>query len=115
MSKELKPNGDPSVVIDLKFYKYQGQFDDEGLVDPLALQKPLVDGNGVAYVMLDDGRHNLVYVGQQIGGFNANELAAPIPEPAVYALMLVGLGFVGVAVRRRNQRLGGRPCALSGP
>ena len=115
VSKELKPNGDPSVVIDLKFYKYQGQFDDEGLVDPLALQKPLVDGNGVAYVMLDDGRHNLVYVGQQIGGFNANELAAPIPEPAVYALMLVGLGFVGVAVRRRNRRLGGRPCALSGP
>ena len=69
----------------------------------MALQKPLVDGNGVAYVMLADGRHNLVYVGQQIRSFNANELAAPIPEPEVYALMLVGLGFVGVAVRRHNR------------
>ena len=51
LSKELKPNGDPSVVIDLKFYKYQGQFDDEGLVDPVSSQKPHVDANGVAYVL----------------------------------------------------------------
>lgn len=104
VSKELKPNGDPSLVIDLKFYKYQGQFDHEGLVDPLTDQKPLVDGNGVAYVMLGDGRHDLDYVGQQIGGFNANELAAPVPEPEVYAMMLVGLGAVGFAVRRRYHR-----------
>jgi hypothetical protein len=70
LSKELKPNGDPSVVIDLKFYKYQGQFDGEGLVDPVSSQRPHVDANGVAYVLLPDEngvdvRHDLVYVGQQ--------------------------------------------------
>jgi hypothetical protein len=108
LSKELKPNGDPAVVIDLKFYKYQGQFDDEGLVDPVSSQKPHVDDNGVAYVLLPDDngidvRHDLVYVGQQVGGFNANELAPPIPEPEVYAMMLAGLGLVGAVARRRNR------------
>lgn len=108
VSKELQPNGDPSLVIDLKFYKYQGRFDDDGLVDPVTSQKPRVDAAGIAYVMLPDAngidvRHDLVYVGQQVGGFNANELAAPIPEPEAYAMMLAGLGLVGAVVRRRRR------------
>ncbi|WP_294274274.1 PEP-CTERM sorting domain-containing protein [Propionivibrio sp.] len=102
LSKEIKPNGDPSVVIDMKFYKYQGQFDGEGLVDPVANEFPHVDLKNIAYVILADGRHDLVYVGQQVGGFNANELAAPIPEPETYAMMLAGLGLVITIARRRN-------------
>lgn len=106
ISKELKPNGDPAVVIDLKFYKYEGQFDGEGLVDPASNQRPHVDANGVAYVILQengvDVRHDLVYVGQQVGGFNAQELAAPIPEPRAYALMLAGLGAIAAVIRRRQ-------------
>lgn len=104
VSKELKPNGDPAVVLNLKFYKYEGQFDNEGLVDPVSSQRPHVDANGVAYVVLQenglDVRHDLVYVGQQVGGFNAQELAAPIPEPEVYTLMLAGLGVIAAAARR---------------
>jgi hypothetical protein len=103
LSKELKPSGDPSVVIDLKFFKYQGQFDGEGLVDPVGSQRPHLDAKGVAYVILDDGRHDLVYVGQQVGGFNANELAPAIPEPQIYALLLAGLGLIGTAARRRSR------------
>lgn len=108
LSKELKPNGDPAVVIDLKFYKYQGRFDAEGLGDPASNQRPHVDANGVAYVILQengvDVRHDLAYVGQQVGGFNAQELAAPIPEPHVSALMLAGLGVIAMAWRRRQGR-----------
>lgn len=109
LSKEFKPNGDPAVVIDLKFYKYQGQFDGEGLVDPLASQKPQVDALGIAYVMLPDQngievRHDLVYVGQQVGGFNAQELAPPIPEPHTWALLMAGLTVVGSVARRKGRR-----------
>lgn len=109
LSKEFKPNGDPAVVIDLKFYKYQGQFDGEGLVDPLASQKPQVDALGIAYVMLPDQngievRHDLVYVGQQVGGFNAQELAPPIPEPHTWALLMAGLAMVGSVARRKGRR-----------
>jgi hypothetical protein len=97
----------------MKFYQYQGRFDHEGLVDPLRSndpaidQSPHVDADGIAYVMLPDNlgnmvRHDLAYVGQQVGGFNANELAAPIPEPRTYVMMLAGLGLLGLAVRRRK-------------
>lgn len=115
VSKELKPNGDPSVVINLKFYEYLGRFDDDGLVDPVKEQKPQVDDKGIAFVMLPDKdgilvRHDLVYVGQQVGGFNANELAAPIPEPETYVMMTVGLGLIGWQLRRNRNRLGAR-CA----
>lgn len=34
--------------------------------------------------------------------FNANPVAAPVPEPETYALMLAGLGLVGMAARRRR-------------
>jgi hypothetical protein len=105
LSKELKPNNEPSVVIDLKFYKYQGKYDDDGKVDPSVL--PLVDADNQAYIMLPDAngvdvRHDLVYVGQQIGGFNAYEAAAAIPEPQTWALMLAGM--IGIVARTRRGR-----------
>jgi len=49
------------------------------------------------------------------GGFNANEIAAAVPEPEVYALMLAGLGAIGFAARRRNRRSGGPPSSGVGP
>jgi hypothetical protein len=33
------------------------------------------------------------------------DVAAPIPEPEAYAMMLAGLGLLGVAARRRKQKL----------
>lgn len=33
-----------------------------------------------------------------------NFVAAPIPEPETYAMMLAGLGLLGIAARRRKQR-----------
>jgi len=44
---------------------------------------------------------------QAVGVFDKTlriSLAAPIPEPETYALMLAGLGLLGVAARRRADR-----------
>lgn len=91
VSKEINPNGDPSVVLRLEFYKYLGSFDDEGLVDPQASEKP--KGNVLnAYVG--------AYVGQQIAGFNAVQ-APPVPEPQSWLLMAAGLGLV---LRQRQRQ-----------
>lgn len=93
VSKAVDPKGDPSVVIRYEFYKYLGQFDDEGLVDPLTEQIPV--GN-----TLNEFVGN--YVGEQIAGFNA--VAAPVPEPQTWALMLSGIGVIGWLRRRRSMR-----------
>jgi hypothetical protein len=34
--------------------------------------------------------------------------AAPVPEPATYAMLVAGLGLLGVAARRRNSKRQGR-------
>jgi hypothetical protein len=41
--------------------------------------------------------------GSYAGNLN---LAAPIPEPATYAMLLVGVGLLGLASRRKNDKLG---------
>lgn len=43
-------------------------------------------------------------VGAPLGYYTFTAVAAPVPEPETYALMLAGLGVVGfVAARRRNR------------
>lgn len=90
VSKSLNLNGDPSVVIRYQFYKYLGNFDGEGLVDPTAAQTPT--GN-ILNASVGD------YVGEQIAGFNAVQA---VPEPETYALMLTGLAVVGLGCLRRS-------------
>jgi hypothetical protein len=36
--------------------------------------------------------------------FGGTVSAAPIPEPETYAMLLVGLGMLGFAARRRKQQ-----------
>jgi hypothetical protein len=66
-------------------------------------------GSGVFTVEADCGLEVCVYLDiagmQQRGqeaGYGGNLIAAAIPEPETYALMLAGLAAVGFAVRRRK-------------
>lgn len=86
----INPNGEPSVVIRYPFYKYLGRFDAEGLVDPTGAQTP--HGN-VLNASVGD------HVGEQIAGFNALQA---VPEPASWALMLVGVAAGMLRLRRRR-------------
>jgi len=88
VSKAVDLHGDPSLAIRYEFYKYKGNFDDEGLVDPLSSQTP--HGNTLNEWVGD-------YVGEQIAGFNAVQA---IPEPQTYALLLAGLLVVTWRARR---------------
>jgi len=95
----------PSVVYKFQFFNYLGQYDDEGYVDPMSAadgedQFPTLDESGQAYVTIGGERQYLDFVGQQIAGFNAQEVAA-VPEPATWLLMLSGVGGLAAWKRRR--------------
>ena len=92
VTKSVDMKGDPAAVWRFQFYKYLGNLDDEGIVDPLTSEIPVGDALN-QYVG--------AFVGQQIAGFNANEVPA-VPEPQTWALMLTGLATVGASVRRRR-------------
>lgn len=97
----------PSVVYKFQFFNHVGQYDDDGSVDPqsgrngLENQMPQIDAAGLAFVTIDGQRQDLNFVGQQIAGFNANEVPA-VPEPHSGALMLAGQALVGRLAGRRG-------------
>lgn len=93
VTKALNLNGDPSVVVRYQFFKYLGTFDGEGLVDPTAAETPI--GNAVNASVG-------AYVGEQIAGFNA--AVQVVPEPSTFALMVAGLGLIGLRRARKSEQ-----------
>ena len=100
VTKSIDLGGTPTVAIRFEFYQYNGNFDDEVLVDP---------NSGDFRRVLDAARDKFVdvptdaalgpFVGQQIAAFNAQ--VAAVPEPGSFALMLGGLAAL-VGWKRRS-------------
>lgn len=59
---------------------------------------------GYAYVLRADGMRILDYVNPE----GHSDYVASVPEPETYAMMLAGIGLVGLALRRRNNKTGCR-------
>jgi hypothetical protein len=51
-----------------------------------------------------DGRTTTQGVGWREVSLTLNQQTAPVPEPETYAMMLAGLGLLGVMTRRRKQK-----------
>jgi hypothetical protein len=90
VSKAVQLGADPATVIRYEFFKYQGTFDGEGLVDPTAAETP--HGNVLTASVGS-------YVGEQIAGFNAVQA---VPEPATGLSMAGGLAIIGWLKARRR-------------
>jgi len=82
-----------SILRRYEFYKFGGTYDPTDhhaiFVDPLSTDSLAVGA--------DIGN----YIGAQNAGVNL--FAAAVPEPETYAMMLAGLGLLGLAARRRKQ------------
>lgn len=87
----LKP-GDAAVVLRYEFYKYVGALSAEG--EALCGRR-----GGKAAPDACGGLGD--YVGAQMAGLNAVQPLLAVPEPDRWALLLAGLGAVGLAARRR--------------
>lgn len=96
---------DAGLVLRYEFYKYLGDVsaDGEALCGRQGRGR---GGNGGGGATPADCGGLGDYVGAQMAGFNAIQppLAAAVPEPQSYAMMLAGLGLMGWLMRRRPHR-----------
>lgn len=90
-------DGKDSVVVRYEFYKFTGGYDPESH-EALCLNNDTTCGDLITDADVQPFRGN--YIGAQMAAANL----APIPEPESYALMLVGVGLIGLRLRRKSLR-----------
>ena len=73
--------------------------DDQFMVNIL-----LGNGGGTNYVSLDSNNASSIWNNQGFAGVTFTRIDAAVPEPGTWALMLLGFGAAGVALRSRRKR-----------
>jgi hypothetical protein len=101
VTKSLDLGGEPSMAIRFEFYKYNGTFDDDGLVDPKPVDfQTITDPITGKSVDVPTAAALGDYVGLQIAGFNVQA----VPEPGTWAMMLGGVALLVMLRRHRPMR-----------
>jgi hypothetical protein len=94
-----------SILRRYEFYKYSGEYDTETNQAKVTFSDshPNDPSNNDPNDPFRFDPNKVVDLGNYLGAQNgAVNLAAAVPEPETYAMLLAGLGLVGFAARRRN-------------
>nr|WP_316642353.1 PEP-CTERM sorting domain-containing protein [uncultured Roseateles sp.] len=91
---------DEALVLRYEFYKYLGDLGANG--EALCGGGGKGHGKGGGIGPADCGGLG-DYVGAQMAALNAVQPALAVPEPETYALLLAGLGFIGLRVRQTRR------------
>ena len=74
-----------------------------GVIDITDILDP-THSTGKIYNLFDMQAHNLTGNPNTVEGGQLMLMTAPVPEPETYAMLLAGLGLLGFARRRKNQK-----------
>ena len=82
--------------------------DDDFLIselDRLYFNVPIYDTGGTNYASLGSNNETSIWNNQGLSGITFTRIDGAVPEPATWALMLLGFGAAGMALRRKRAQL----------
>jgi hypothetical protein len=116
------PSGGPAIPVDARlwFSQFENSFtvqngdivaaifhadaDFSASLDRLYINVPIYGSGGTNYASLGSNNSNAVWNNQGLLGITFTRIDTAVPEPATWAMMLIGFGAVGFAVRRTRRR-----------
>lgn len=94
-------------IIVAALFQADNEFIIPGL-DRLYINVP-IDGRVTNYASLNSSNTVSIWNNQGLGGITFSPIQDPLPEPSTWAMMLLGFGAVGFALRRAKARAARQP------